>query len=219
MTQFGAALPIRTFPVIFAAPSGAGKTSIARALATRRKDVEFSISATTRSVRPGESDGIDYFFRSHAEFRAMIDAGELLEWAEVHGNLYGTPRLNLERARDRHHFLLLDIDVQGSRQIKQAVPESVSIFVLPPSGEELAERLVGRGSEDDSVRRTRLVAARAELGAASEFDFVVVNENLVAAVDAVERIIDAEAFRSSRCEVLESHLETLIRGVDRVLEV
>jgi guanylate kinase len=211
-------LPIRTFPVIFAAPSGAGKTTIARELISRRDDVEFSISATTRPPRAKEREGVDYFFRSSDEFRQMITRGELLEWAEVHGHLYGTPRDNLVQARDRHHFLLLDIDVQGSRQVKEAVPEAISIFVLPPGGGELARRLVGRGSEDEGVRRRRLRAAREELSAAAEFDFLIVNEDLARAVGAVEEILDSESLRSARCVDLARHVDGLIAEVDEVLE-
>jgi guanylate kinase len=213
-----ARLPIRTFPVIFAAPSGAGKTTIARELAARRSDVEFSVSATTRPPRAKEREAIDYFFRSEEEFRQMIDDGELLEWAEVHGHLYGTPRRNLVQARDRRHFLLLDIDVQGSRQVKEAVPEAVSIFVLPPAGGELARRLAGRGSEDEAVRRRRLLAARSELGAAPEFDYLIINENLDSAVEAVEQILQAESLRSSRCLDLDGHVASLIADVDGVIE-
>jgi guanylate kinase len=206
------------FPVILAAPSGVGKTSIARELLRRRKDIDFSISATTRPPRRTERDGVDYYFRSEADFRAMIGAGDLLEWAQVHGHLYGTPRLNLEEARERHHFLLLDIDVQGSRQVKQMVPEALSIFVLPPDGTELARRLVGRGSEAAEVRQARLRAARGELAAASEFDFVVVNDELDAAVDMVERILQVESFRTFRQRDLEGHIAWLIRGVDEALD-
>jgi guanylate kinase len=205
------------FPIIFAAPSGAGKTTIARELGRRRSDVEFSISATTRAPRPGEEDGVDYHFRSEAEFRLMIERHELLEWAEVHGQLYGTPVANLEHARVRRHFLLLDIDVQGSRQIKRAVPDAVSIFVLPPSASELARRLVGRASEDPDKRARRLRAARDEIEAAAEFDYLIVNDDLGAAVDAVEGILAAECRRSARIEALADHVRRLIRGVDDVI--
>jgi guanylate kinase len=208
-----------TFPVIFAAPSGAGKTTIARELARRRSDVEFSISATTRPPRANESDGVDYHFRTPAQFRAMIASGDLLEWAEVHGHLYGTPASNLERARERRHLLLLDIDVQGSRQVKAVLPEAVSIFVLPPSGPELARRLIDRGSEDPAKRTRRLRAAREEIGAAVEFDYVFVNDDVSRAVDAVQSILVAESCRASRLRELKAEVELLIGDVDRVLEL
>jgi guanylate kinase len=205
------------FPVIFAAPSGAGKTSIARALGRRRRDVLFSISATTRPPREYEREGVDYFFRTEEEFRRMVAAGELLEWAEVHGNLYGTPRWNLEAANSTAKHLVLDIDVQGSRLVRAAVPGSVSIFVLPPSGPELLRRLVGRGSEPMEVRQRRLGAARREIAAAAEFDYVIVNEELDASVDAVEAILTAESVRVGRLPGLESLIERLCREVDEDL--
>lgn len=205
------------FPVIFAAPSGAGKTSIARALAERRDDVEFSISATTRPPRGYERDGVDYHFHTTDEFRRMIDAGELLEWAEVHGNYYGTPRANLESSRARGRFLILDIDVQGSRQVKRAVTEAVSIFVLPPSGAELARRLAGRGSEDVEVRTRRLQAARDEIRAATEFDYVIVNESVDESVDLVEAVLRAERHRVFRMDNLERVVDRLCAEVDGCL--
>jgi guanylate kinase len=180
--------------------------------------VEFSISATTRPPRSGEQEGVDYHFRDEPAFRRMISEGELLEWAEVHGNLYGTPRANLELARSRSHYLLLDIDVQGSRQVKSSVPDAVSIFVLPPSGRELARRLIGRGSEDRAVQRRRLLAARAELSAALEFDYVLVNDDLAASVASVERILAVESLRTARIADLEERVQRLIAGVDEVLE-
>lgn len=208
----------RTFPLIFAAPSGAGKTTIARELGRRRKDVEFSVSATTRPPRIGERDGIDYHFCSDADFRARIASGALLEWAEVHGHLYGTPRSNLVAASERRHFLLLDIDVQGSRQVKSLVPDAVSIFVLPPDGSELASRLVGRGSEDRPRQRRRLTAARDEIRAAGEFDYVLVNDHVDRAVEEVERIIAAESLRPGRLAELDGYVSKLIGEIDAVLE-
>jgi guanylate kinase len=203
--------------VIFAAPSGAGKTSIAHALRAARDDVEFSISSTTRPPRPGEREGVDYFFHSEEEFRRMIDAGELLEWAVVHGNLYGTPRRNLDGAAGRGHHLLLDIDVQGSRLVRGQVPEAVSIFVLPPSGAELARRLIGRGSETGELRRRRLTAAREELLAAKEFDYVVVNDSLEHAVETVGTILAAERQRISRIPALQGFVAGLVAEVDQHL--
>lgn len=207
-----------SFPVIFAAPSGAGKTSIARALRARRDDVVFSISATTRPPRHYERDGVDYFYHPEAEFRRMIAAGELLEWAEVHGNLYGTPARNLAEARADGRHLILDIDVQGSRQVKDRVPDAISIFVLPPSGLELIRRLVGRGSEDGEVRRRRLLAARDELAAAAEFDYVVVNHDLEEAVSTVECILSAENHRSRRMTELETFVTGLGDEVNEYLD-
>lgn len=211
-------LALRTFPIIFAAPSGAGKTTIAHQLRSRRDDVEFSVSATTRAPRAGERDGTDYHFCSRPRFEQMRESGELLEWAEVHGQMYGTPRSNLEQARSRHHFLVLDIDVQGSRQVKRLVPEAVSIFVLPPSGEELARRLMDRGSEDQERQRRRLIAAREELAAAAEFDFIIVNRDLDQAVEVVDSIITSESKRLSRLNGLEEYVASLISDVDRFVK-
>lgn len=205
------------FPVIFAAPSGAGKTSIARALAERREDVEFSISATTRGPRGYERNGVDYFFRTEDEFRRMIDSGELLEWAQVHGNYYGTPRRNLAEASSRGRFLLLDIDVQGSRQVKRAVSDAVSIFVLPPSGAELARRLAGRGSEAPEVRNRRLQAAREEIRAAAEFDYVIMNDSLEESVNVVEAVLAAERQRAGRMKDLDRVVDLLCQEVDGCL--
>jgi guanylate kinase len=205
------------FPVIFAAPSGAGKTSLARALRERRDDVVFSISATTRAPRPGERHGVDYFFHSEEEFRAMIDAGELLEWAVVHGKLYGTPRRNLEAAARSGRHLILDIDVQGSRLVRRAVPEAVAIFVLPPSGAELARRLIGRRSETGEAQRRRLIAARDELLAAREFDYVIVNDDLAESVERVGTILAVERQRISRIDGLPLFVERLVAEVDEHL--
>lgn len=210
-------LESRPFPVIFAAPSGAGKTSIAQALRTRRDDIAFSISATTRAPRAYEKDAVDYFFRTEEEFRRMIDAGELLEWARVHGNYYGTPRSNLDAALSRNQYLILDIDVQGSRQVRSLVPEAVSIFVLPPSGGELARRLVGRGSEAPEVRQRRLRAAREEIGAVAEFDYVIVNYDVDQSVELVEQILTAEAHRTRRIPALPASVLRLGCEVDRFL--
>ena len=205
------------FPVIFAAPSGAGKTSIAHALRDRRDDVVFSVSATTRAPRTYEQEGVHYFFRSEEEFRRLIADGQLLEWAEVHGQLYGTPRWNLDAARAQRKHLILDIDVQGSRLVRHAVPEAVSIFVLPPSGEELTRRLVSRASEAAEARVRRLRAARHEIAAAPEFDYVIVNDDLESSVDAVEAILRAESLRTGRLGALTALVDRLCEEVDRHL--
>lgn len=214
MTTSRSPLQGAVFPIVFAAPSGAGKTSIARALREWRDDVVFSVSATTRPPRPGERDGVDYFFRSEEEFRRMIDADELLEWAMVHGNLYGTPRRNVEEAAARGVHLILDIDVQGSRLVRKQVPGAVTIFVLPPSGDELVRRLIDRRSESEEVQRRRLVGARDELRAVAEFDYVLVNDDLQACVDRVGTILAAERQRISRMEALSDFVDKLVTEVD-----
>ncbi|HEU0301938.1 MAG TPA: guanylate kinase [Longimicrobium sp.] len=178
------------FPLVLSAPSGAGKTTIARALRGRRRNVVFSVSATTRPPREGERDGVDYHFVDEDEFRRMIAAGELIEWAQVHGAFYGTPLANVRRAAEGGEFLLLDIDVQGARQIRGAVPQAVHVFILPPSGEALVRRLVDRGTEDDARVQKRLRNALEELRTAAEFDHVVVNDDLPAAVADVEALLE-----------------------------
>ncbi|MDR0787858.1 MAG: guanylate kinase [Gemmatimonadota bacterium] len=217
MIKSALALHHTGFPLVLAAPSGAGKTSIAHRLGELRPDIDFSISCTTRQPRAGERNGVDYHFVNEAGFEEMIAAGDLMEWARVHGHLYGTPRSNLEEARVRRHLLLLDIDVQGSRQVKRAVPEAVSIFILPPDAEELVRRLTGRGSEEPAVRQRRLAAARDELRSAGEFDYVVVNDNLDRAVAEVNTILDAEMARASRLENLPHRIGDLVTGLENSL--
>jgi guanylate kinase len=207
------------FPVILAAPSGAGKTTIAHELRRRRADVAFSVSTTTRAPRPGEEEGSAYRFVSEPQFRDLISRGEMLEWAEVHGNLYGTPRRNLEEAMRAGVHLLLDIDIQGARQMRDAVPLAVTVFVLPPSGDVLAQRLVGRASEDPSVQRRRLARAKGEIEAATEFDYIVVNEELSTAVAAVEAILEAEGARTARRAHLTADIQELARQIDARLEL
>jgi guanylate kinase len=181
---------VRTFPLVLSAPSGAGKTTIARRLRDRRLDVVFSVSATTRPPREGERDGVDYHFVGEDEFRRMIGAGELIEWAQVHGAFYGTPLANVRQAQEHGRYLVLDIDVQGARLIRAAVPEAVHVFILPPSGRALVERLIGRGSEDDARVQRRLRNALAEIETAPSFDHVVVNDDLEAAVEDVNAVLE-----------------------------
>jgi guanylate kinase len=213
-----AALRFRTFPVIFAAPSGAGKTTIAQRLMEERGDLRFSVSMTTRPPRDYEREGTHYFFVSEPEFRRRVAAGELLEWAEVHGNLYGTPRRNLDEAVAEDRYLILDIDIQGARQVRRTVEAAVSIFVLPPSGGELAGRLIGRGSEDPVVQRRRLANALAEIRAASEFDYVIVNDSLDGAVRQVDTILRAESARTTRALDLPGELAVLDREIRQRLD-
>ncbi|HEX6909583.1 MAG TPA: guanylate kinase [Longimicrobium sp.] len=203
-----------TFPLVLSAPSGAGKTTIAHRLRSRRDDVVFSISATTRPPREGERDGVDYHFVGEDEFRRMIDAGELIEWARVHGSYYGTPLRNVRDAQARGQFLLLDIDVQGARQIRDRVPGAVHVFVLPPSGEALVHRLKGRGSEDHARLQRRLGNALEEIRTAAEFDHVVVNDDLALAVADVNAVLEG------RTDALRPHppLAEMVAGIAAEIE-
>lgn len=203
MSGGGGAVPTpraRPFPLVLAGPSGAGKTTIGRALVERRPDVRFSVSATTRPPRPDEVDGRDYRFLSRDRFEGMVAREEFLEHAEVHGHLYGTPRANLEEARAAGAHLLLDIDVQGARSVRRIEPGAVTVFLLPPDGTRIVERLRRRGSEAEDAVRARLGAARAELSAIEEFDYVIVNDRLAAAIGTLECIVTAEARRLARLE-------------------
>jgi guanylate kinase len=207
------------FPLVLAGPSGSGKTTIAAALIRLRQDVVFSVSATTRRPRPGETDGEDYWFVPESRFRELIGSGSMLEHAEVHGHLYGTPRANLESAVGDDAHLLLDIDVQGARHVREAVPGAVTAFVLPPSGARIVERLRGRGSEDESRLRARLGAAEAELRAIDEFDFVLVNDRLEECVVRLAAIISAEERRISRLgRHATDHAAGLIEDIARALD-
>lgn len=186
-----------TFPVVLAGPSGSGKTTVGRAL-ERLDDVRFSVSATTRPRRTEEEDGVDYRFFDREVFEDLVEQGELLEWAEVHGHLYGTPRSNLDTARRAGRHLLLDIDVQGARSVREKVPDVVTIFLLPPDGRRIVRRLRGRGTEGAAEIQRRLEAARGELAAVAEFDYVIVNDVLERAVEEVEAILRAEERRIER---------------------
>lgn len=193
----GGALEARWFPIVLAGPSGSGKTTVGRAL-ERLRDVRFSVSATTRPRRTEEVDGRDYLFLDRERFEALIEDGEMLEWAEVYGELYGTPLSNLEEARADGRHLLLDIDVQGARSVREAIPGAVTVFLLPPDARRIVRRLVERGSEGPDELRRRLRAAEEELRAAGEFDYVVVNDELEDAVGTVEAILRSEARRIDR---------------------
>jgi len=181
-------LRLQAPPVVLSAPSGAGKTTIARALVEREDDFAFSVSVTTRPPRAGEAHGRDYWFISDGDFREMVARGELAEWAEVHGELYGTPRDGLVRAAEAGRHVVLDIDVQGARQIREAVPEALLLFILPPSVEELFRRLKGRGTEEEGAIRRRLTTALEELRAAEAFDFFITNDDLERSINEVRTL-------------------------------
>lgn len=191
-------LAARGFPLVLAGPSGSGKTTVGRALVRRDAPVRFSVSVTTREPREEEVDGEDYRFVSREAFRELREEDELLEWAEVHGELYGTPRSELRRAREDRMHLLLDIDVQGARSVRRLAPEAVLVFLIPPDGRRIVRRLRDRGSEDEAELRERMEVARSELAAVAEFDYVVVNEDLRETVAVVESVLRAEEHRIER---------------------
>ena len=207
----------RTCPVVLSAPSGAGKTTIAKALVEGSEDVVFSVSATTRPARDHEVDGVDYRFLSEPKFRAMIEADEFVEWAQVHGHLYGTSRKALQAALDDGRCLILDIDVQGAMQMRQRVPDVVLVFVIPPSADALVERLTERGTEGEDTVARRIENARGELEQASQFDYIVVNDDLEQAIDEVRSIVSAESRRTDRAIDLWNEIRQLQGRIDRIL--
>jgi len=183
---------------IVSGPSGAGKTTLSDAVLRVFEDLELSVSCTTRSPRTGEIDGVNYHFVGRERFDEMLAAGALAEWAEVHGERYGSPREQLERAIAEGRDILLDIDVQGARQIKEKFPQAVSVFLLPPDRDTLAARLRGRGTDDDATVRRRLDNACREIAAAPDYDFVIVNVDRLAAIAEFEAIVRGERRRVAR---------------------
>lgn len=209
----------RPLPIVLAAPSGAGKTSLARALVERHADIVFSISATTRPRREYERDGVDYYFVDDAGFDAMLAAGELLESAWVHGRRYGTPLRGIRDPLTRGETVVLDIDVQGARQVRASMPDAVLVFVLPPSAEELLRRLTGRASESDAEQLERMRTALEELRSVDGFDYVVVNDDFETALGVLEAIVVAERHRTMRSQDrVQQELAHLNDGVSAFIE-
>lgn len=204
-------------PVVLAAPSGTGKTTIARRLVADDPDFVFSVSATTRPPRPGERDGVDYDFVGEERFLALVEAGELAEWARVHDRWYGTPLRNLSRAAEEGLFPLLDIDVQGAAQIRERVEDALLIFLLPPSVEELVRRLRRRGTEGSGELQRRLRSALRELETVERFDHVVVNDDLEQAVACIRELVRGRTRAGGEAEAVELVAE-LRAGVRRLLD-
>jgi guanylate kinase len=196
--------------LILSSPSGAGKTTLSRLLLQRHPQLTLSISATTRPQRPGEVDGKDYHFVTKKAFDAMIQNQALMEYASVFGNHYGTPRAPVEDALDAGHDMLFDIDWQGAQQIKlSARKDMVSVFILPPSIEELNRRLVARQTDDMGVIQKRMDGARQEISHWAEYDYVIINQDIHQSLDQISAIMTAEKLRRSR----QTHLPDFIRGL------
>jgi guanylate kinase len=209
---------VSPFPVILSAPSGGGKTTIARMLLGKRPDLGYSVSCTTRAPRQGEVPGRDYYFMSRAEFIAKREQGAFAESAEVHGNLYGTLRAEVERVMSGGQHVVMDIDVQGAVQFVRAFPLSVTIFILPPSAEVLLERLRGRKTESPAQLAARLQSALQELQQVDEYEYVVMNDELERAVSSVESIIDAEVVSRERLKNLRQQVGLLIERLEQEIE-
>lgn len=180
---------------IVSAPSGAGKTSLVRALLDAMGDIQFSISHTTRPMRPGERDGVDYHFVDAETFEAMIQGGEFLEHAQVFDHHYGTARASVARSLAEGADVILDIDWQGARQVRTAMPEAVSIFILPPSRQALEQRLRGRGQDEEEVIARRMRDAARESSHYDEYDYLVVNDDFTAALGELRAIVQARRLR------------------------
>ena len=193
--------------IIISAPSGAGKTSLARALIANSDDTKMSISHTTRSQRAGEEDGKDYFFVSQPEFLSMVGEQVFLEYAEVYGNFYGTSRLAVEQMLEQGINVLLDIDWQGARKVRELMPDALSISILPPSVEELERRLRSRGSDAENVIQSRMTQALDEMKHCREADFIVLNDDFNQALDDLSLILRGE---SDKLRALNVDIDALL---------
>jgi guanylate kinase len=189
--------------LILSAPSGTGKTTLARRLVAATPGAIFSVSYTTRAPRGAEKDGVDYHFVDDAEFDRMIAAGEFVEWAPVHGHRYGTPRATIEQARKAGALVVFDIDVQGGAEIKRQYPDAVRALIVPPALAELERRLRARSTDDDTTVRRRLHAARVEilLARAEKYEYCVVNDDLDRAFGDLQAIVRAEGCRSDKTDL------------------
>ncbi len=208
------AIARRGLLLVMSSPSGAGKTTLSRALLASDHHIRMSVSVTTRPPRPGELDGKDYFFISKERFFEMRDKDELLEWAEVFGNLYGTPRLPVEDALAKGRDVLFDIDWQGTQQLEQAMGDDlVRIFILPPSSDELRDRLVKRAQDSASVVAKRMAEASREMSHWAEYDYVIVNDDVATSSAEITAILSAERLRRKR----RVGLTEFVRGLNKTL--
>ncbi len=185
--------------LILSGPSGVGKGRIREQLLQEMPELIFAVSATTRAPRPGEIDGVHYYFLDESEFQRRVEAGDFVEWAEVYGNRYGTPGAPIRRWLEEGKEVILEKDVQGARTLRRVFPDGVLVFILPPSQEELWRRQEGRGTEGPGEMTVRRQAAGGEVASACWYDYLVVNDDLRRAVDKVKAIITAERCRATRC--------------------
>ena len=207
----------RADPIVLSAPSGTGKTTLARRLIEESDNCVFSLSITTRTPRQGEQHGLDYLFVDGDRFDQMIESGDLAEWAYVHGGRYGTPKKALNDAADLGQHVVLDIDVQGALQIRDAIPDAKLIFVLPPSVDVLLERLRIRGTDESEVLGLRLRSALEELEVALDFDYIIINEHLSDCVQEIRDIIEGKEPVGLNSEAIES-IEVCRAGITSILE-
>jgi guanylate kinase len=192
---------------VISAPSGSGKTTLVQKLIASFSDLRFSVSYPTRAPRGAERDGVDYHFVTRDEFQEKIRGGEFLEWAEVHGNLYGTSKLTTERIRAKGQDILLDVDVQGADQVRKAEPEAVTMFVMPPSFHILEERLRGRKQDSPEVIEGRLAGARREIDRYRDYHYVLVNDDIEETAELLKAIVLAER---ARPHLLEERLRSIL---------
>ena len=217
MTVSQVKLARRGLMFVLSSPSGAGKSTLARQLLANDKKIELSISVTTRERRPSELDGVHYHFIDQTQFAKMAERGELLEWAEVHGNYYGTPRDPVEQALSSGRDVLFDIDWQGTRQIAEKMPDDlVRVFILPPTMAELEARLKRRAEDDAATIRRRLQGAREEIEKWSDYDYVIVNKDIETAFSDVKTILAAERIRRERVIGLRPFVSNLLEEAQAI---
>lgn len=199
--------------IILSSPSGAGKSTLAKRLMAWDPTLSFSVSATTRNPRPGETDGVEYYFKTKPEFEAMVDAGDMLEHAEVFGNYYGTPKGPVEASMTAGRDTIFDIDWQGGQQIRRSslANDVVSIFILPPSIADLESRLRGRAQDSDEVISNRMAQSRDEISHWAEYDYVIINHDVDAAEAKLKTILMAERSRANR----QPRLNEFVRGLNK----
>ncbi|MDX8045001.1 guanylate kinase [Gracilibacillus sp. S3-1-1] len=183
---------------ILSGPSGVGKGTVRKALFEQDTNLKYSISMTTRAMREGEQEGVDYFYRTREQFEQMIQERKMLEYAEYVGNYYGTPKQYVEETLEKGHDVFLEIEVQGALQVKENFPQGVFIFLIPPSLEELKNRIIDRGTETEDLILNRLKEARSEIEMMDKYDYVVVNDNIGEAVKKVQAIVQAEHSKRER---------------------